>query len=356
MINCIQQIGIGVSDKDLAFRWIRKTFGMDIPIFDEEGKPEFMVRYTGNKVQLRHAILAINIQGGSGFEIWQYLSRKPVAPSFTLTLGDLGIFLAKIKAPNVEAAYSTFKGNGVEIVGQVAKDPQGKPHFFVKDPFENTYQVVEDANWFKKDGWVTGGTCGCLIGVSDMEKSVPFYSEILGFDRVVYDEEGVFADFAVLPGGEKKARRVLLVPSNKPQGAFARLIGPGRIELVQVLNRKPNKIFEDRYWGDLGFIHLCFDIHDMQRLKRLCDEKGFSFTVDTLTEPKMRDKRFEIDGATGHFSYTEDPDGTLIEFVETYKMPIMKKLHLYLNLHKRNPARPLPNWMLKFLSLGRVKD
>jgi len=349
MINCIQQIGIGVADKDSAFRWIRQTFGMDIPIFDDEGEPRFMVRYTGNKVQCRDAVLAENINGGSGFEIWQYLSREPVAPSFTLTLGDLGIFLAKIKASDVDAAYSTLKGNGVEIVGQLAKDPQGKPHFFVKDPFENTYQVVEDKRWFKKGGWLTGGNCGCLIGVSDMEKSIPFYTDILGFDRVVYDEEGVFNDFATLPGGEKKMRRVLLVPSREPQGAFARLIGQGRIELVQTLNRKPNKIFEGRYWGDLGFIHLCFDVHDMKSLEKLCNEKGFPFTVDSGGP-------FLMGNATGHFSYVEDPDGTLIEFVETYKMPIMKKLHLHLNLHKRDPEKPLPDWMLKFLSLGRVKD
>ena len=30
--------------------------------------------------------------------------------------------------------------------------------------------------------------------------------------------------------------------------------------------------------------------------------------------------------AAGHFSYIQDPDGTLIEFVETHKVPILKKL------------------------------
>ena len=31
-------------------------------------------------------------------------------------------------------------------------------------------------------------------------------------------------------------------------------------ELIQSLDRKPNKTYENRYWGDPGFIHLCFDI------------------------------------------------------------------------------------------------
>lgn len=349
MINSIQQVGLGVPDKDCAFRWIRKTFGMDVPIFDGEGEPIYMVDYTGNKVQRRHAILAANLQGGSGFEIWQYLSRKPSSPQFTIQLGDLGIFMAKIKAQDAISAYRLLKGSDTEIPGEISRDPAGKAHFFVKDPFGNIYQVIEDEHWFKRGSWVTGGTCGCLIGVSDMDRSKLFYKEILGFDRVLYEEEGVFEDFTALPGGGEKVRRALLFSSKKPLGAFARLIGPGQIELVQSLNRKPRKIFAGRYWGDLGFIHLCFDVHDMQHLKKLCHGKGFPFTVDS-------DGPIDMDGATGHFSYVEDPDGTLIEFVKIYTISIMKKISWNLNLFKRDPAKPLPDWMIKLLSLGRVKD
>ena len=131
----------------------------------------------------------------------------------------------------------------------------------------------------------------------------------------MYDEVGRFDDFTALPGGEEQMRRVLLIPGEEPKGLFSRLIGPGQIELLQLLSRKPKKIFEGRYWGDLGFIHLCFDIHDMQGLKTICDKKGFPFTADSS-------EAFDMGDASGHFSYIEDPDGTLIEFVETYKIPI----------------------------------
>jgi catechol 2,3-dioxygenase-like lactoylglutathione lyase family enzyme len=342
MINCIQQIGLGVADKSDAFQWVRKAFGMNIPIFDNEGEPEYMVDYTGNVVQRRDAVLAESLRGGSAFEVWQYLSRTPVGPSFAVMLGDLGIVLAKIKAPDVGRAYNVLQENGIEIVGQVIHDPQGKSHFFVKDPFGNTYQVVQDEHFFTKRGWVTGGVCGCLIGVSDMERALTLYRDLLGFDRVLYDEEGVFEDVSMLPGGKDRLRRVLLVPSKKPTGAFARLIGPGQIELVQVLKRKPRKLFGDRFWGDLGFIHLCFDVHDMQSVKKMCKEGGFPFTVDS-------NGPFDMD-ATGHFGYIEDPDGTLIEFVEVYKMSLLRKLN------RRDPQKPLPSCILRLLSLGRVKD
>ncbi len=148
---------------------------------------------------------------------------------------------------------------------------------------------------------------------------------------------------------KEKIKRVLLTTTRVPKGAFSRLVGPSQIELVQMLKNKPRKIFDDRFWGDLGFIHLCFDVHDMMGLEKECAQKGFPFTVDS-PDP------FNMGGVECHFSYIEDPDGTLIEFVETYKIPTVKKLGWYLDLKKRDPEKPLPNWMIKLLSLSRVKD
>lgn len=65
---------------------------------------------------------------------------------------------------------------------------------------------------------------------------------------------------------------------------------------------------------------------------------------------------FDMGDAAGHFSYIEDPDGTLIEFVETHKLPILKKIGWYLDLRKRNPHKALPSWMLKTLKYSRVKN
>jgi len=59
--------------------------------------------------------------------------------------------------------------------------------------------------------------------------------------------------------------------------------------------------------------------------------------------------------AAGQFAYIEDPDGTLIEFVETHKIPLLKKLNLSLDLRKRDPEKPLPKWMLGMLRFMRVK-
>ena len=132
------------------------------------------------------------------------------------------------------------------------------------------------------------------------------------------------------------------------KGAFNKLLGDVTIELVQLLEKTPATIYKDRFWGDCGFIHLCFDVLDMDALKKHAEESEFYFTVDSLNT-------FEMDNASGRFCYVEDPDGTLIELVETHKVPILKKYGWFLDLRKRNKEKPLPNWMIKMLAISKVK-
>ncbi|MCC7301994.1 MAG: VOC family protein [Bacteroidia bacterium] len=349
LIAGIQQIGLGVPDTPAAFAFYRKLFGADIPVINESAEAKLMLPYTGGKPHRRHAILAININGGGGFEIWQYISRKPVPPSFEVRMGDLGFNLVKIKCMDVHGFHRSLAGGNAEVMDSPSNDPAGQPRFHIRDPWGTIFEITGSADWFSRKRKLTGGTCGSIIGVSDMEKSMRFYSEILGYDKVIYDTTGVFADLAALPGGTNKFRRVLIGHSKPREGAFSRLLGSSTIELIRVLDREPRKIYENRWWGDQGIIHLSFDIANMEALRRKCEQMGSPFTVDSGAG-------FEMGSTAGHFSYIEDPDGTLIEFVETKKLPILKALGWNLDLRKRDRTKPLPDWMLKTLSFSRVKD
>ena len=232
-----------------------------------------------------------------------------------------------------------------------APRPDGEEHFFLKDPWGNPFEVVGAKDWFAKNRPdLTGGMYGAVIGVSDMERSIRFYSDILGYQTVVYDQTDDFGDWHGMDGGFGRYRRVLLCHPEQRKGPFSRLLGDSEIELVQALDRSPRKVYENRFWGDLGFIHLCFDITGMAEIKQACAAKGHPFTVDSSGS-------FDMGEAAGYFAYIEDPDGTLIEFVETHKIPILKKIGWYLDLRKRSrPEKPLPGWMLRTLGFGRVKD
>ncbi len=299
--------------------------------------------------------MVLNLMGGGGFEIWQYKDRQPQPPRHAMQIGDLGINVVKVKSKDVADTYRKFREMGLQILGDLRKDPAGRDVFFLRDPWENIFQVVPGKGWFRNEKKNTGAAYGAVIGSSDIDRSLDFYRDILHFDTVVYDKEGIFDDLAVLPGGEYPVRRMLLEQSAGPLGAFSRVFGPAQIELIQVKGRNPGKLFEGRYWGDLGFIHICFDIQGMEALREKCSEKGYPFTVDSMKA--TRDGSFNMgEDAGGHFSYVEDPDGTLIEFVETHHMTVVKKIGWRINLRKRDPEKSLPDWLLKALRFSRVKD
>ncbi|MCK5845967.1 MAG: VOC family protein [Bacteroidales bacterium] len=348
IIYGIQQIGVGVENVQQAWAWYRKYFGMDIKAFEEAAVAELMKYYTEGEPRPRHAVLAINLQSGGGFEIWQHTGKTPAKPKFEIQLGDLGIFIGKQKTKNINLAFDTMKSQNLDLLTDIATDPEGKKHFFIRDPFNNIFQIIENDYIFDKTKSVTGGVLGAIIGVSDIDKAMKLYSDALGYSVVVYDKTDTFNDFAGIPGGAQKARRVLLRPAVKATGGFAPLLGPSELELVQVIDAPVRNIYENRIWGDLGFIHLCFDVHNMASVKKDCSEQGFEFTVDS-------NDSFDMGAAAGHFAYVSDPDGTPIEFVETFKLPIIKAIGLGVNLEKRDPHKPLSKWLLKAMRINRVK-
>jgi catechol 2,3-dioxygenase-like lactoylglutathione lyase family enzyme len=353
----IQQVGIGVIDIESASKWYREHLGFDINVVDDNGTAERMLKYTGGEPQRRHAIIAINIQGGGGLEVWQYKTREPQPADFEIQAGDLGIYAIKIKSKRLDDAFIKMRGKGVKLLSEIETDPIGTRHFFFEDLYGNVFQMVSEKSIFKKSKAYNGGVYGVIVGVSDIDKAVKFYSEILDYDVVDFHKSEVFEDFKGLKRGENRFDRVLLSHSEPRQGAFSNLLGDSRIELIRVYDAEVKRIYDKRFWGDPGFIQVCYEIRNMKGLKLHCERFGHPFTVDS--NPDIYDqggKIFDMGEAAGHFTYIEDPDGTLIEFVETHKIPILKRLGWYLNLMKRKQHKPIPNFMLKTLSWNRIKQ
>lgn len=346
----IQQVGVGTENFKTSWEWYIEHFQIDVKILEDDTVAELMLPYTGNSPQKRRACIAINLQGGGGFEIWQYSDRKPKPIDFDIQIGDLGLFVAKIKSRDVDAFHCELSAKYGKI-SNVEITPDGKKCFYLLDPFGNYFQVVEDDYIFIDEKRLAGGAVGAMIGVRDVEKSLPVYQDILGYDTVIYDKTGHFEDWQFLRGGEQTYRRILLGRSKPFKGAFSPLFGNSTIELVTALERQPKKIFEGRYWGDPGFIQVCFDVINMDALKAYCAEKGFPFTVDSCADKG----RFDMGDASGRFTYIEDPDGTLIEFVETQKIMIMKKWGWSLNLLKRNRQKPLPKLLFRMMRMNKIK-
>lgn len=345
MISGIQQIGVGTTCFRKSWNWYIDMFGIDVRILEDDTVAERMLPYTGGKPQKRHACIAVNLQGGGGFEIWQYSERKPEPCPFEIAVGDLGIFAAKLNCRDVLAFHKEISAKWKECT-EPEMSPDGSPCFYVKDLYGNIFQIIENKDVFIEQNRLTGGMAGAVIGVTDMERSIKFYKEVLGYDTVKCDFTGPFSKYDFMPETGKICRRVIL-SAPKRRGAFAELFGYSEIELVQALERNPRKIYEGRYWGDPGFIQICFDVTGMDAMKKFCAEKGHPFTVDSCPDGEI----FDMGDASGRFAYIEDPDGTLVELVETGKVPIMKKLGIVIDMTKRNPEKPLPKILFRLMGL-----
>ena len=343
LITGIQQVGIGVVNAQQAKHYYKALFGMDVLVFEDKAEASLMKQYTGNQVHSREAILTLNMQGGGGFEIWQFESRSPAYPSNKPAYGDLGIYAVKMRSCDLEKAVQ-----GVDAYSEIKQTPAGQKSTWLEDANGNQFQVIEYHQRFKSTCHKVGGVLGVVIGVSNIERSIAFYLDVLGLTEIVYDETGVFTDVPS-PGIEvHQYRRVLLRKKYTPIGAFSKLLGDIEVELVQSIDRQPATIYKNRYWGDCGFIHVCFDVNDMNALKQKSTAHAFPFTVDSADS-------FSMGTSAGRFAYVEDPDGTLIELVETHKVPIFKKLNWYFDLKKRRNKKPLPDWLIGMMALSKVK-
>lgn len=347
-ISGIQQIGLGNTSVYNTWEWYLDNLGFNVPVFDEAAEAALMLPYTQGKPRSRHAVLALNMGGGGGYEIWQYTSREAQPPEFEVLPGDLGIYASIVKSSDIEATHKYLSERNSRI-GEIYPGPDGHNYFFVRDHLSNPIMISESDTFFSRPSGPhhCGGIYGAILGVSNMEESLDFYKTLLGYDRILEDKTEEFPDLNEL-GGQGIYRRVRLAHSQARKGAFSRLLGPSEIELIQSLDHEGRRIFKDRMWGDQGYIHLCFDVVNMDALKSTCQNIGHPFTVDSGD--------FDMGEAAGRFAYIEDPDGALIEFVETYKVPILKKLNWFLDLKKRDSRKTLPSWMLKAMGLNKVKS
>lgn len=342
----IQQVGIGVEDLMTAWQWYNKHLNIRLKVVDDDGVAERMLPYTGGKPQPRHAILALAERGGGGFEIWQPKGRKVVYPKEALRIGDHGINICKVKCPDVQKAYQYFKDNDIKILSEINLSPLGVEHFYIQDPWDNIFEIEKDGYIFMNVDLLTGGSNGVVIGVSDMDKSIEFYSKLLDYDIVAFDQTDVFDDLKCLNGGSCKMRRVELKRSKPILGPLSDIMGPSHLELVQNFEIEGRKTLEGRWWGDPGFIHLCFDIRNMEKVREDAKALGHDFVCDS-------GENFDMGNANGRFTYVEDPDGALIEFVETFKIPIFKSFGV--SLKKRDDYKPLPKFITKAFRFAREK-
>ena len=130
--------------------------------------------------------------------------------------------------------------------------------------------------------------------VTDMEKSIEFYCDLLGHKKLVdFTEKGNY--FSNLIGLDNAEARV--VKAGTPDGTF--------VELIQFTTHNAIPPATTNF-NAIGCNHVCFTVDDIESLYNRMSSRGVKF----VTRPLQSD----FDPVKTCFCY--DPDGTLIQFVE----------------------------------------
>ena len=312
MITALQHIGLGVHDAAASYEFYRKFAGFKIKVADYLDYSSQMEPIIGDLVKMR-IIMAIPSQGKGIIELVQHISTSP-CPG-TTRWGDTGFLASGYRTSNLAAALKYLDAEGIELkvrsYSMKLNNGMKWESAFLYDPDGNCVELI-DTDPGNTNNFGSGGLIQVTIGVSDMEKSLQFYKDILGYSQVLLDTSGHDAGMEPLLENGMQQRQVILARKTSLKSPFA-TVGGGTIRLVQVIDFSGKNPFEGRRWGDIGQMEACFEVDD---IKAAVEElKAMNMVV--YHPPTFMDMG---SGSHGSFAYIKDPDGSLIEFVEVNRV------------------------------------
>ena len=131
------------------------------------------------------------------------------------------------------------------------------------------------------------------IMVSDMEKSLKFYRDLLGLKvKSLVDEEGEFLDN--------------MLAHENVKNKVAKLYAKNGNALIELIDSRSYANKKDRDFFTIGASHFALTVDDLEKTYDYLVKNGVKFTAP----PQQTPDRF------AKVTFCEDPDGTLIELVE----------------------------------------
>lgn len=132
--------------------------------------------------------------------------------------------------------------------------------------------------------------------VSDLDKSLVFYGDLLGMPILSNAKERPI----------KFTEKVVGIPGAHLKIAYLDAWGH-KLELIQYLSHPGGRVTTQTC--DVGSAHLCFDVDDVNTMVRELAAKGVKFKGTPQLIPAGVNKG-------GLAVYLEDPDGITLEFIQ----------------------------------------
>lgn len=135
------------------------------------------------------------------------------------------------------------------------------------------------------------------VTVSDMERSLAFYRDMLGLKEVErhrLEGEGI----AKMAAKEKVVMEVVRLVAPETEGI--------EIDLQQYV--EPAGKVSDAQLGDVGHSHICLGVPNLAQAYETLSEKGVSFVSEPVS--------FDLGWAIVHVVFFTDPDGYVLELMQ----------------------------------------
>jgi catechol 2,3-dioxygenase-like lactoylglutathione lyase family enzyme len=314
-------VGLGVKDSDRSFTFYREALGFTVPISKHTGNCSGVIPIIG-KDENRKVIIPLNPYGGALVEIFQYTTKIPAPIPPDTDFSYNGFLFYGLKVKNIERSLDIISRHGGELVTRSKDFTPMKDHKWrtasFRDPdgihgilIEHPGSTIGFGNGRPR----IGGIEYVAIGVSNLRRSIQFYSKILGYEEVLYSYEGSSPEWEVMIGKGKKTKRALLKRKTKPQGLFRHFLRGGMIELIEMEDNRGKNNFDGRKWGDIGIMELCFDVNDIDSTLEAVTKKGARIIV-----PPYRQNMGM--GTHAIFAYITDPDGSKLELADISSLPV----------------------------------
>lgn len=142
------------------------------------------------------------------------------------------------------------------------------------------------------------------IGVSDMQKALAFYRDVLGFGQVVFDYTGAIPGSDDSPMRRDAEARVVMLRNQNVTP-----IAQGMIELVQLLPPSVPEAHRVEFeWGNIGIAEVCQDVKNIEEISKIMVDKGFNVVMPVLYAI--------LSGEEVKYCYFRSPERVLVEMIE----------------------------------------
>ena len=135
------------------------------------------------------------------------------------------------------------------------------------------------------------------VTVSDMERSLAFYRDLLGLKEVErhrLEGEGI----SKMAGKESAVMEVVRLVAPETEGI--------EIDLQHYV--EPEGKVSDVHLGDVRHSHICFGVPNLAQAYEQLSEKGVKFVSEPVS--------FDLEWAIVHVVFFEDPDGYVLELMQ----------------------------------------